>query len=339
MPVNLDLALLTVVRLVYHATSRACVRLRESTEFGDLRAQVRLLREEAARLQAENAILRARLARLDPSCRPHYPKHERFEILLYRQRWGLTLAEAARAFLVTPATIARWIRLQASGTSGLVVARRALNRLSDLTRELVHRLALEQADWGTQRVCDVLVRLGLTLSRSSVQRIKREKPVRKPRPRPDRGSLGRPVVAKYPMHLWYTDLTSIRLPFVREIFIGAIVDGFSRKVLAIRAWARVPKAADVRAMLREAIGIFGAPKYLITDRGCQFKADALSEFLARRGILRRYGAVAKWQSVAKIDRFFGSLKREYAGRCMLLLPIARVNDIAVRLIPHELFAA
>jgi len=132
-------------------------------------------------------------------------------------------------------------------------------------------------------------------------------------------------VADRPNHVWLADLTSLSFLGLRSIWIGAVVDVFSRKVLSIRAWARVPTAADVRLLLRAAIELAGAPKYLVTDRGTQFTAAALSAFLRRRRILRRYGAVARWQSVAVIDRFFLSLKREYASRWLLFLPIDRVN--------------
>ena len=129
---------------------------------------------------------------------------------------------------------------------------------------------------------------------------------------------------------------------MRRIWIGAVLDVFSRKVVAIRAFARVPKARDVRRMLRGAFVEFGTPSYLVTDRGCQFKADALSKFLKRRGVLRRYGAVARWQSVAVIDRFFKSFKGEYASRWFVLQPLARINDALHRYVrwfsihrPHQ----
>jgi putative transposase len=328
MKLNYGRALMLLGDSIYRATQRAWRRIAAGgLEFGDLRGRLRLADERVARLEAECELLRVRLARIEPSCRPHYARHARFEILWHVRRWGLSLADAAKTFLLSPETLGRWFKLQQAGNSVLVVPRRAINRLSDLTRELVRRLVLEQADWGTQRICDVLVRLGISLSRRSVQRIRREGSARGPRPVPDRTSLGCPVVAKYPNHLWMADLTSIGTPSIRQIFIAGIVDVFSRKVLALRAWARVPTAADVRALLREAIRLFGAPRYLVTDRGTQFKADVLSRFLQRRGVSRRYGAVARWQSVAVIDRFFGALKAEYAFRWLLLLPVARVNQV------------
>lgn len=51
----------------------------------------------------------------------------------------------------------------------------------------------------------------------------------------------------------------------------------------------------------------------------------MKRFLKRCGIRRRYGAVGKWQAVAVIDRFFGSLKREYATRWLLLVPLKQIN--------------
>lgn len=137
-------------------------------------------------------------------------------------------------------------------------------------------------------------------------------------------------MADYPMHVAMIDLTSVRLPLIREIWIGVVVDVFSRKILAIRAWAHVPTASDVTRLMGRAIEIFGRIKYLITDHGGQFVARSFKRFLKRHRILRRYGAVARFQSVAIVDRTHGSIKQEYAGRWMLLLPLASINEALCR---------
>jgi hypothetical protein len=45
---------------------------------------------------------------------------------------------------------------------------------------------------------------------------------------------------------------------------------------------------------------------------------------------RRYGAVARWQSVSIIDRTWGSAKREYLGTWILLLPLTEINEAISR---------
>jgi transposase InsO family protein len=323
---NLDRVLLMIASLICRATNAAWRTLAaRGVEFGDLRARIRVLQAEVARRDELIGLLQGRLARMDAASRPRYSPDGRFAILWHVRRWGVSISKAARLFVLDETTVRRWFGAVERGRSALVRLREPLNRLSDLTRELARRLILEQANWGTRRICQAMVRLGVVLSRRSVQRIKREGPPRRPRPQPDRTSLGRPVKADRPNHVWLADLTTVSLFGLRTIWIGAVVDVFSRKVLAIRAWARTPTGRDVRLLLRAAIQLCGSARYLVTDRGGQFKADVLSKFLARRGILRRYGAVARWQSVAVVDRFFGSLKREYVSRWMVLLPLERLN--------------
>ena len=327
----MERVLLVVSELIYRSTWAAWMKLARRSLVGDLLARLRTAEERAARFEAECVLLRTRLAKIDPGCRPHFPKHARFDILVHIRRWGLTLCEAAAIFMVTPETISRWGKALEQGKAALVASRRALNRLPDLTRELVHRLRLEQAAWGTRRICQVLVRLGLKLSRPSVQRVLREAPPNpRRRPTPSSGAGRGPVVAYYPMHVAMIDFTSVRLPLIREIWIGAVVDVFSRKILAIRAWARVPTATDARQLFAEAVRLWGTIKYLIADHGTQFTARVFKRFLKRHGILRRYGAVARPQSVSIVDRTFGSLKRECAGRWILLLPLTAINAAVAR---------
>jgi hypothetical protein len=108
-----------------------------------------------------------------------------------------------------------------------------MNRLSDLMHELAHRLEREWPRWGTRRIAGQLARLGLKASRSSVQRI-----LRRPRhPRPARPLVtvrAGALLARRPNHNWMIDFTRIRgRGTVRPHWIDAVIDAFSRKVLAI----------------------------------------------------------------------------------------------------------
>lgn len=336
-------ALIYIAELIYRITWQAWMKLAKRSTIGEILARLRHAEQRCLQLQAECDLLRGRLAGMPAGSRPHFSKQARFEILWHIKRYGLTMTQAAEIFMVTRETISRWLRRHWEGSGDLVVPRRPVNRLADLKRELVHRLKQEQSGWGTRRICQILVRLGLKLSRRSVQRILREpKPRKRPPSLSGAGRIGRPIRARHPMHVAMIDLTSVQLPLIRKIWIGAVVDVFSRKVLAIRAWSRTPKARDLRTLLSGAIKRYGRPRYLITDQGTQFTANLFTQYLKRQKIRRRYGAVGKFQSVAIIDRFHESLKREYTGQWILLLPTRKINEAIQRYIfwhgryrPHQ----
>ena len=75
------------------------------------------LKEELDRANQEMALLReelrikdARMARIDPHRRPHYPPTERMAILQLRAARACSLEQTARVFHVTAATISSWMK-------------------------------------------------------------------------------------------------------------------------------------------------------------------------------------------------------------------------------------
>ena len=86
-----------------------------------LRTQIDRLEREVAQLREELRLKDARLERVPPKHRPHYRPIERLEILELRAARGWNLAATAKAFLVTTATIASWMRrLADEGEAGLL---------------------------------------------------------------------------------------------------------------------------------------------------------------------------------------------------------------------------
>jgi putative transposase len=278
-----------------------------------LAAENAALRETVERQRAQIELLRARLLRLHPRRRPRYRPWERLAILWHRARYGLSVSATARTFVLSVQTIINWNREVESGRARVVQGKRPVNRLPDLVREIAHRLKGEWPRWGTRRIAGILARLGMKASRSTVQRALRERP-----PRPGAGARVLPrrageLLAKRPNHVWIVDFTRVGGLF-RSVFVGAVVDAFSRKVLALRVCAAEPTAAFAVRLLREALRGHGAPRHLVTDHGRQFTSVAFSRALVRRGIRHRFGAVARRgsRSLARIDRFWRTAKQEYA---------------------------
>ena len=286
------------------------------------------------------------MCRLPVTKRPHYPPEERLRILLLRAATGWSLTQTAKRFLLSPQTIANWMkRLDDEGPDALVRTPEPVNRFPDFVREAVRQLAATSPQMGRQRVADTLARVGLDVAASSVRRITREMPKLPPRPadpiKPSEAkSDARGVEATRPDHVWHCDLTVVPtalgywLPwFPLAVVLGwpfawwvaGVVDQYSRGVVAVKAFGKQPDSAEVTAFLEAAIAKAGrAPEHLISDRGVQFQAD-YSEWCKVHGINARWGAVGSHKSIAIIERFWRTLKDECCRRMVVPLGLAEMQ--------------
>lgn len=133
-----------------------------------------------------------------------------------------------------------------------------------------------------------------------------------------RGSGG--IRVREPHHVWLIDMTTKKSLFgFFEIRVGAILDAFSRSVVALRVHWTEPNAAWVCDLVRQGIRATGTrPGHVITDHGRQFTARRFVRFLSARKIRRRYGAVGSSRSTARLERFWRTLKSEWLGGWLVL---------------------
>ena len=208
-----------------------------------------------------------------------------------------------------------------------------MNRLPDLVREIAAILRFDQPAWGTRRIAQVLARLGLNVSRTSVQRIVRQKPRRRPPTsvpaKPRKRHKG--IRPKRPHHVWFIDLTTVKTCFgFRSFRVAAIIDAFSRAVVAIKAFADEPSAREIVHLVRRGIDSAGeGPTHLITNQENQFTAKRFRRYLRRRGVRQRFGAIRSFLSVAVIERLWRSMKEELRGALLHVVGV-RSMDVAVR---------
>ena len=188
------------------------------------------------------------------------------------------------------------------------------NRLHEGVRKTVHeiRKLCPEHNFGTRSIARQMVRAGIQISRASVRRILEEEFVE-----PGRGKRQDPTPPTHHAdHLlkptrvhqvWHTDITEMRVLWKR-FEIAAVLDGYSRKLLAIRSFSRRPNTNDMNLLIKDAVRRSDAtPKFLISDHGSQFRRR-FKEACEREGIIHVKGKVRVWQLNAKIERFFRTLK-------------------------------
>ena len=293
-----------------------------------LQAQIAVLQERLECARAQNVLLRTRLERLPARHRPHFRVFERLEILWHAARYGLSVAATARAFVVSEGSIKTWRRDVALKESLLVRPKAPANRLPDFIGEIARRMKGEWPLLGTRKIAGMLLRLGLKISRSTVQALLRRKgrPAKTARATKALYKKVRAhhVIAKRPGHVWFIDFTRVGGPF-RSVVVGAVIDGFSRKVLALRVAAQEPTADLAVRLVREAAAAFGSPTYLVSDHGAQLTAAVFRGALRALGIAQRFGAVHRSGSIARMERFWKSMKVEYARGMFLWRPLRTIE--------------
>ncbi len=257
---------------------------------------------------------------------------ERMAILELRAARGWSTQQTADAFLVTPATIAYWMkRLDEDGPGALVQIREPVNKFPDFVRYAVQRLKALCPGLGKVKIAQILCRAGLHLGATTVGRILKESPP--PKPREASRKAGRVVTAKDPNHVWHIDLTAVptggglwtlRLPFALPQcwpfcwWLAVVVDHFSRRVIGFAVFSKRPHSLAVRTFIgKTAARIHATPKYLICDKDSIFWCTAFTRWCKRKAIRPRYGAIGRHGSIAVVERLIRTIKDEATRRIVV----------------------
>ena len=281
--------------------------------------------DEIAKLREEIRIKDARMAHLPPHRRPHYPPTERMAILELRAARNWSLAQTAKAFLVTEGTVSSWMhRLDEQGPEALVALREPVNKFPEFVRYIVQRLRTLCPTMGKLKIAQTLARAGLHLGATTVGRMLKAPPAKPPMHKPA-ATKTRIVTARSPNHVWHIDLTTVPIasgfwvpwtpcsllqcwPFCW--WVAVIVDHFSRRVMGTTTFTSEPTSKAVQLFLHQTIRQAQAqPKHLICDKGSQFWCDGFKCWSQRREIRPRFGAVNRHGSIAVVERLILTLKQ------------------------------
>lgn len=307
------------------------------------------LEREHERLHVEvktNALLRARFLRTNPHRRAHFAPDERFQILQLQNAHGWSDVDTAERFLVSAATIANWRRARdEGGDDALIMPRVPVNKHSDRIAYMLHIVHAQAPIAGARKLAAMLAHVGVVLAPTTIRRMLKRMPKKPPpRPPPDGAKESAPspprvVTAKHAHHLWHVDFTQVRLgdcvpgvlsPLVNLMtwpvcwHIAIVEDHFSRQLVHFRVFWRQPTGPQLARVLDVAVKSVGSrPSHIVTDRGPQFMSTDFGEWCARNKTRPRFGAIGQHGSIAVVERFIRTLKREHLRR--IFIPPTRMG--------------
>ena len=118
----------------------------------------------------------------------------------------------------------------------------------------------------------------------------------------------RHLVVERPNQVWAMDITYI--PMARGfVYLAAVVDWFSRKVLAWRVSITLDTAFCLEAV-EEALARYGKPEMFNTDQGSQFTSFAFTDLLKKHDITISMDGKGAWRDNVFVERLWRTIKYE-----------------------------
>src|SRR5277367_6230361 len=182
----------------------------------------------------------------------------------------------------------------------------------------IDELHLERPFAGSRMLRDFLQREGVAVGRRHVATLMRRMGIeaiyrRRNSSKPAPGHkiypyLLRDVKVERPNQVWATDITYI--PMARGfVYLTAVVDWFSRRVLSHRVSITIKAAFCVEA-LEEALAKHGTPGIFNTDQGSQFTSEAFTSVLIASQISISMDGKGAWRDNVFVERIWKSVKYE-----------------------------
>jgi putative transposase len=170
------------------------------------------------------------------------------------------------------------------------------------SRMLRDLLNAEGVEIGRQHVATLMKRMGIAA-------IHRRPNTSKPAPgHKIYPYLLRNVPITRPDQVWAMDITYI--PMARGfVYLAAVIDWFSRRVLAWRLSITMEAAFCVEAV-EEALARHGRPEIFNTDQGSQFTGEVFTGVLTSNGIRISMDGKGAWRDNVFVERLWRSVKYE-----------------------------
>jgi putative transposase len=216
----------------------------------------------------------------------------------------LPVQKQARALAISRSSV--YYQLRPISEADLLLMRRVdelhLNFPFDGSRMLRDLLSLEGVEVGRRHLRTLMRRMGIE---AIYRRPNTSRPASGHRIYP---YLLRGVAITRPNQAWAMDITYI--PLARGfVYLGAVIDWFSRRVLAWRLSITMDVSFCLEAV-EEALLKNGKPEIFNTDQGSQFTSEAFTGLLKKEGIQISMDGRGPWRDNVFVERLWRSLKYE-----------------------------
>jgi putative transposase len=171
---------------------------------------------------------------------------------------------------------------------------------------------------GSRMLRDLLRHQGLEVGRRHIRTLMRRMAIEAIYRRPNTSKpapghriypyLLRGLAITRPNRVWAMDITYI--PMARGfVYLAAVVDWFSRRVLAWRVSITMETNFCIEA-LEEALSRNEKPEIFNTDQGSQFTSEAFTARLKKEGIRISMDGKGRWRDNVFVERIWKSIKYE-----------------------------
>ncbi len=219
--------------------------------------------------------------------------------------------------------IRRWVKAyQERGEAGLRNAFRSSERRRRLpgpVREKIVEIKEREPFFGVQRISQVLKRVFfLSASPETVRRTLQEEDLIVPARKKHSANISRPrfFERSTPNQMWQGDIFTFRLGG-RYAYLVGMIDDYSRYMVGLELY-RSQTADQVIEVYRRAVGEYGVPKEVLTDRGRQYtnwRGTTRFERELEKDRVRHIKSQAHHpMTLGKIERFWKTVYEEFLVR-------------------------
>ena len=254
-------------------------------------------------LLAENAFLRQQL--LVAARHVRKPGFRIWDRLILVMLAAVVTNWRSALILVKPETLLRWhrdvFRLIWRWRSRRKA--RAKPRLSAETISLIRRMAAENRLWGAERIRGELLKLGLAVAKSTIQRY-----ISRIRSSPPGGQHWSTFLRNQAAGIWCCDLFEARDVWFRCHFVFVVMHLASRRMLHA-ATTTAPRADWLAQQLRQLTPFWQGPKFLLRDHDAKF-GTVFDDVAKGAGVRVVRTPVMAPKANAHCERLIGSVRRE-----------------------------
>src|SRR5215208_1416010 len=182
-------------------------------------------------------------------------------------------------------------------------------------------MARDNPSWGAERIRGELLKLGIVVSKRSVQQYRRRGPARPP------SQTWRTFLADHRPSIWAADLFTVQTLTFKALYVLLFIAHDRRELVHWNVTAS-PTAAWVWRRLLEATPWGRQPRYLVRDRDAAYGRDFVQRARGL-GIETLLTPIRAPRANAVAERLIGTLRRECLDHMLV------VNERHLRAIPTE----